>query len=160
MLGLLSFGWRLKTELLVNQTSKPSKLIGPVPQIPMPCPMQILRASYAKCSVSVFLSPPGRGASSACSHERRPSAWWQAGKQKVCFFEVQVTKICAPAREIDLEVKICTTPARENDLEVQIVKTPGRVSGRFLRFQVLFAWEAQGFRGLGCRCLRSRLLNP
>ena len=46
---------------------------------------------------------------------------------------------------MEVEVaKICTTPARENDLEVKIVKT--RVSDHFLRFKVLFVWQAQGFR--------------
>ena len=46
--------------------------------------------------------------------------------------------------EVEL-TKICTKPARENDLEVKIVKTPG-ARDVFLRFKVLFAWQAQGFR--------------
>ena len=44
--------------------------------------------------------------------------------------------------EVELR-KICTTPAGEIDLEVKIVMT---VSGRFWTFQVVFAWQAQGFR--------------
>ena len=44
---------------------------------------------------------------------------------------------------LEIEVpKICTTPAPENDLEVKIVKTPDH----FLKFKMLFAWQAQGFR--------------
>ena len=48
---------------------------------------------------------------------------------------------------MEVEVaKIGTTPARENDLEVKIVINNTRVSDHFLRFKVLFAWQAQGFR--------------
>ena len=48
--------------------------------------------------------------------------------------------------EVELR-KICTAPARESDLEVKIDQNSEKllVSGRFWRFKVLFAWQAQGF---------------
>ena len=77
-------------------------------------------------------------------------------------FEVQAAKLCTTLwRESDLEVKfvknwefrtafevqvakICTALWRESGLEVKTVKAPG--SRTILKFKVLFAWQAQGFR--------------
>ena len=97
-----------------------------------------------------------------------------------------VAKICTtPARENDLEVKIVKAQGLGPLLEVQSafrvagagILTGCKICGRRKslwglqkRWQawwiwrgfemMLFAWQAQGFRALWCRCLKPRVLNP
>ena len=52
----------------------------------------------------------------------------------------RVRRICCPRRG-----KICTTLWRESDSKSKSLKNT-RVSDHFLRFKVLFAWQAHGFR--------------
>ena len=100
--------------------------------------------------------------------------------------EVELRKICTtPARESDLEVKIVKTDGLGTFFEVQSVfrvagagiSTRCKIRGRrrsswglHKRWQawgmwrgsetMRFAWQAQGFCGLRCRCLKHWTQNP